>query len=189
VTARTLFTILYVFSLRGNEGPSLLADLKGIRDEYSAGHSNDPSYSTLALLGQVKGEQHRCEHLMCSVDETSSGIQVRKALLDLIIVREHEGRFSGPAICDTEGASSGPRRWQTKICMSSWPSYSIGTQPCSRLTLVLTESCWPSTMFTVHSVEHPTRAPYPKKWPWQTSGSSIVGKRWRRQRANARLTT
>jgi hypothetical protein len=101
VTARALFTILYVFSLRGNEG--LLTDLKGIRDEYTTGRSNDPSYSTLALLGQVKGEQHRRQHLMYSVDETSSGIQVRKAFSDLILVREHEGRFSGPAICDKEG--------------------------------------------------------------------------------------
>jgi hypothetical protein len=101
VTARALFVFLYVFSLRGNEG--LLADLHGIRDEYEAGRSHDPSYSTLALLGQVKGEQHRRQHLMYSVDKTSSGIQVRKAISDLIIVREHQGRFTGPAICDKEG--------------------------------------------------------------------------------------
>ena len=101
VTARALFVILYVFSLRGNEG--LLTDLKGIRDEYTAGRSHDPSYSTLALLGQVKGEQHRRQHLMFSVDETSSGIQVRKAFSDLILVREHQGRYAGPAICDKDG--------------------------------------------------------------------------------------
>lgn len=101
VTARALFVFLYVFSLRGNEG--LLSDLKGIREEYTAGRSHDPSYSTLALLGQVKGEQHRRQHLMYSADVTSSGIQVRKAISDLILVREHEGRFKGPAICDKEG--------------------------------------------------------------------------------------
>jgi hypothetical protein len=101
VTARALFTSLYVFSLRGNEG--LLMDLQGIRDEYTTGRTNDPCYTTMALLGQVKGEQHRRQHLMYSVDETSSGIQVRKAISDLIIVREHEGRFNGPAICDSQG--------------------------------------------------------------------------------------
>jgi hypothetical protein len=101
VTARALFTFLYVFSLRGNEG--LLADLKGIREEYASGRSNDPSYSTLALLGQVKGEHHRRQHLMYSVDVTSSGIAVRKNISDLILVRELQGRLSGPAICDKEG--------------------------------------------------------------------------------------
>jgi hypothetical protein len=175
VTARTLFTILYVFSLRGNEG--LLADtIKGICDEYTAGRSNDPSYSALALLGQVKGEQHRRQHLMYSVDETSSGIQVRKAFADLILVREHKCRFSGPAICDTEGI-----QWTTAVanefCMSSFLSCLIGIQHCSRLTLVPMGPSWRNTMCTVHSVEHSTRGPYPKKWPWQTSGSSIAGKR------------
>lgn len=85
VTARALFAFLYVFSLRGNEG--LLADLKGLRDEYEAGRNHDPPYSTLALLGQFKGEQHRRQHLMYSVDVTGSGIEVRKYLLDLIVLR------------------------------------------------------------------------------------------------------
>jgi hypothetical protein len=74
VTARALFSFLYVFSLRVNEG--LLADLKGLRDEYEAGRAHDPQYSTLALLRQFKGEQHRRQHLMYSVDKTSSGIEV-----------------------------------------------------------------------------------------------------------------
>jgi hypothetical protein len=98
---KAFFTFLYEFSLRGNEG--LLADLKGIRDEFVTGRSHDPSYSTLALLGQIKGEHHRRQHLMHSVDETSSGISVRKTVLDLILVREHQGRFNGPAICDKDG--------------------------------------------------------------------------------------
>ena len=108
VTARALFVILYVFSFRGNEG--LLTNLKGIRDEYTAGRSHDPSYSTLALLGQDKGEQHRHQHLMFSVDKTSSGIQVHKAFSDLILIREHEGHFSGPAICDKDGV-----QWTTAL--------------------------------------------------------------------------
>jgi hypothetical protein len=106
VTARALFVFLYVFSLRGNEG--LLADLKGLRDEYEAGRNHDPPYSTLALLGQFKGEQHRRQHLMYSVDVTGSGIEVRKYLSDLIVLRYSEGRTDGPAICDPEG-----RQWTT----------------------------------------------------------------------------
>jgi hypothetical protein len=102
VMAWAPFTFIYVFSLRGNEG--LLADLKGIRDEYDVGRSHDPIYSTLNLLGQVKGEHHRCQHLMYSVDVTSLGISVRKNISDLILVtRELQGWLSGPAICDKEG--------------------------------------------------------------------------------------
>jgi hypothetical protein len=105
-TARGLMAFLYVFSLRGNEG--LLAELKGLREEFNAGRAHDPTYSTLALLGQFKGEQHRRQHLMYSVDETDSGIQVRKIISDLIALRHSEGRVDGPAICDPEG-----RQWAT----------------------------------------------------------------------------
>jgi hypothetical protein len=52
VTARSLYAFLYVFSLRSNEG--LLADLKGLREEYESGRAHDPQYSTLALLGQLR---------------------------------------------------------------------------------------------------------------------------------------
>jgi hypothetical protein len=106
VTARALYAFLYVFSLRGNEG--LLADLKGLREEYESGRAHDPQYSTLALLGQFKGEQHRRQHLMYSVDRTGSGIEVSKYISDLIVLRHSEGRVDGPAICDPEG-----RQWTT----------------------------------------------------------------------------
>jgi hypothetical protein len=106
ITARALFAFLYVFSLRGNEG--LLADLKGLREEYEAGRSHEPTYSTLALLGQFKGEQHRRQHLMYSVDTTGSGIEIRKYISDLIVLRHAEGRTEGPAICDPLG-----RQWTT----------------------------------------------------------------------------
>jgi hypothetical protein len=106
VTARSLYAFLYVFSLLGNEG--LLADLKGLRDEYEAGRAHDPPYSTLALLGQFKGEQHCRQHLMYSVDKTGSKIEVRKYMSDLIVLRHSEGRIDGPAICDSEG-----RQWTT----------------------------------------------------------------------------
>jgi hypothetical protein len=106
ITARALFAFLYVFSLRGNEG--LLADFKGLREELEAGRSHDPPYSTFALLGQFKGEQHRQQHLMYLVDTTGSGIEVRKYLSDLIVLRQAEGRTEGPAICDPLG-----RQWTT----------------------------------------------------------------------------
>jgi hypothetical protein len=101
VTARVLFVSLYVFSLRGNEG--LPSDLKGLCDEYDAGRSHDPPYTTHTLLGQFKGEQHRRQHLMYSVDTTSLGIEVWKAISDLILMRQHQNLTTGPAICDKEG--------------------------------------------------------------------------------------
>jgi hypothetical protein len=86
-------------------------DLKGLREEYKAGRSHDPPFSTQALLGQLKGEQHHRHHLMYLVDVTLSGIQVRKALSDLILViRQHQNRFDGPAICDKEGS-----QWTTAM--------------------------------------------------------------------------
>jgi hypothetical protein len=94
--------LLYIFS-KG----LFLSDLKGIQDEYTAGCSHNPSYSTLALFGQVKVEQHHYQHLMYSMDVTSSGIQVRKVILDLvldlILIRQHQGHLNGPTICDKEG--------------------------------------------------------------------------------------
>jgi hypothetical protein len=57
----------------------------------------------MALLGQVKGEHHWRQHLMYAVDKTSSGIDVRKAILDLIIVREDQGLTDGPVICEKNG--------------------------------------------------------------------------------------
>jgi hypothetical protein len=106
VTARALFAFLYVSSLQGNEG--LLADLKGLREEYESGRSHDPEFSTLALLGQFKGEQHRKQHLMYTVDKTGSAIEIRKYISDLIVLRHSEGCTDGPAICDPEG-----RQWTT----------------------------------------------------------------------------
>jgi hypothetical protein len=47
---------------------------------------------------------------MYSVDETSSGILVRKTVSGLILVREHQGWFNGPAICDKDGV-----QWTTAL--------------------------------------------------------------------------
>lgn len=47
---------------------------------------------------------------MFSVDVTSSGIDVRKAIWDLIVVRRHQNLFTGPAICNKEGI-----QWTTAV--------------------------------------------------------------------------
>jgi hypothetical protein len=101
VTAQALFAFLYVFSLRGNAG--LLVDLNGLREEYQAGQAHEPLYSTLALLGKFKGEQHRWQHLMYSVDVTGSGNEVQNFISNLIILWYSEGCLDGPAICDPVG--------------------------------------------------------------------------------------
>jgi hypothetical protein len=134
VTARALFVSLYVFSLRGNEG--LLLDLKGLREEYKAGCSHDPPFSTQALLGPFKGEQHHRQHLMYSVHMTSSGIQVCKVLSDLILVRQHQNLVDGPAICDKEGS-----QWTTAMANKILHEllcclYDQNARACSHPTLV-----------------------------------------------------
>jgi hypothetical protein len=40
---------------------------------------------------------------MYSVDRTGSGIEIRKYISDLIVLRHSEGCVDGPAICDPEG--------------------------------------------------------------------------------------
>jgi hypothetical protein len=47
---------------------------------------------------------------MYSVDVTSSGIEVRKAISDLILVRQHQNLTSGPVICDKKGS-----QWITTV--------------------------------------------------------------------------
>jgi hypothetical protein len=106
ITSRALFPFLYLFSLRGNEG--LFADLKGLREEYDAGWTHEPQYSTPALLGQFKGEQHHRQQLMYARDVTGSGIEVRKYISDLIVLWYAEGRMDGLAVCDPVG-----QQWTT----------------------------------------------------------------------------
>ena len=97
VSAGTYFLICYVVSLRGPEG--LLLDLKGLRDHFQ----EEKDYTTLALLGTVKGEHHERQHLLHAVNKTSSGLNVRMWVRRLLVVRFAEGRTEGPAICDHEG--------------------------------------------------------------------------------------
>ena len=101
VTARALFASMYVWSLRGPEGP--LIDLEGLIENFELGRKYSTPFTTLALQGKVKGEYHVRQHLMHSVDTTGSGIEIRKFLHDLIKIRSLEGRQNGPAICSPKG--------------------------------------------------------------------------------------
>ena len=98
IIAGTYFMICYVVSLRGAEG--LLLDLKGLREFWD---QQPEKYTVIALLGKIKGEHHERQHLLPSVNTTSSGLEVRSWILRLITYHVSCGRFSGPAICDQKG--------------------------------------------------------------------------------------
>jgi len=100
----TYFAVSYVISLRGPEG--LLLELEGLRRHFNShfGNDGDPSsHVVIALLGQVKGEHNERQHLIPSVNQTKSGIQVRRWLRRTIAANYAEGRVSGPALCDERG--------------------------------------------------------------------------------------
>ena len=91
VMAGSYFCFCYVVSLRSSEG--LMVDVSGIRDY---GLSSD-QHVVIPLLGQVKGEDHTRQHLIHCVNETSSGIKVRKWVSRLKTVHEISHRVVGPA--------------------------------------------------------------------------------------------
>eukprot|EP00978_Attheya_sp_CCMP212_P047630 scaffold422659_cov59-Attheya_sp.AAC.2 len=90
--------IEWVASLRGSEG--LLLNLAGLKRHLGDIHDK---YVTIALLGKIKGEHHDLAHLLPCVPVTSSGIQVRNAITDLIDLKEKAGFVDGPAISDISG--------------------------------------------------------------------------------------
>ena len=89
----TYVTLTYVLSLRGAEG--FLIDLKGIRSHWSEERNK---YTVIALMGRVKGEQHRRNHLLPCANLTDSGIPVRDIVKRLIDYKESFGILDGPAI-------------------------------------------------------------------------------------------
>jgi len=99
IFAGTYFIICYVDSLRGSEG--LLLDLEGLRSHFYTG--SDLGYVVVALLGEVKGEHGERQHLLPTVDETTSGLQVRRWLRRTIATNYMHGRTTGPAFCDEQG--------------------------------------------------------------------------------------
>ena len=77
VMAGTYFCFCYVVSLRSSEG--LMVDVSGLSEFGEA----TLEHVVIPLLGQVKGEDHTRQHLIHCVNETSSGIQVRRWIVRL----------------------------------------------------------------------------------------------------------
>jgi hypothetical protein len=91
VMAGSYFCFCYVVSLRSPEG--LMVDIPGLIQFGEA----STSHVVIPLLGQVKGEDHTRQHLLHCVNETSSGIHVRKWVSRLKTANELLGRSVGPA--------------------------------------------------------------------------------------------
>jgi hypothetical protein len=92
----------YAASLRGNEG--FLLDLFGLRQHIAKGkHDLQDPHVTAPLLGRLKGEDGERYHMLLIASETASGLKIRHWLEQLVLMREGQGRFHGPAFCDEEG--------------------------------------------------------------------------------------
>jgi hypothetical protein len=98
IVFRAYVIVSYTLSLRGSEG--LLLDLDGLRRLRGEGGDK---YFIIALLGKIKGEHHDLAHLLPCVHTTSSGINVKQAVDDLIEIKEKHGFRDGPAISDISG--------------------------------------------------------------------------------------
>ena len=90
--AGAYFCFCYVVSLRSPEG--LMVDIPGLLQYGEASEE----HVVIPLLGQVKGEDHTTrQHLLHCVNETGSGICVRRWESRLKKVHEALGRTVGPA--------------------------------------------------------------------------------------------
>jgi hypothetical protein len=104
----TLIVTTYVLSLRGPEG--FLLDLSGLRRFREKTHSDKgKEYVIVTLRGRIKGEHNQREHQLPSSPITSSGIDVKKSIDDLLRLKKSQGRISGPAISDEAGIIFGAR--------------------------------------------------------------------------------
>jgi hypothetical protein len=55
------------------------------------------------LLGCLKGEDGEQYHMLLLASQTASGLKVRHWLEQLVLMRERQGLFHGPAFCDNSG--------------------------------------------------------------------------------------
>ena len=94
----TYVTILYVLSLRGNEG--LMLDLGGLRKHWNPKRKD---YLTIVLYGKLKGENSYREHLIPCCNDTKSGINVKAIIKRALECKKEEGLVSGPLISDSSG--------------------------------------------------------------------------------------
>jgi hypothetical protein len=102
VSVGAYLTVGFCISLRGPEG--FMLDLGALRKYLEKGRQGPGvPFVTIPLLGRFKGEEHFRQHLLFSAARTSSGFQPRKWLDGLVMIREQQGRTTGPAICDDDG--------------------------------------------------------------------------------------
>jgi hypothetical protein len=78
----------------GNEG--FLLDLFGLRQHIVKGkHNLEDPHVAAPLLGQLKGEDGECYHMLLMASVTESGLKIRHWLEQLVIMRERQDRFHG----------------------------------------------------------------------------------------------
>jgi hypothetical protein len=98
----------YVLSLRGPEG--FLLDLSGLWRFREKTHSKKgKEYLIVTLRGKIKGEHNQREYQLPSSPITSSSIDVKESIGDLLKLKKSQGRISGPAISDEAGIICGTR--------------------------------------------------------------------------------
>jgi hypothetical protein len=94
--------ISYAASLHGNEG--FLLDLFGLRQHITKGkHDLEDPPVVAPLLGHLKGEDGEGYHMLLMASETASGLKIWHWREQLVLMRERQGRFHGPAFCDDSG--------------------------------------------------------------------------------------
>jgi hypothetical protein len=102
VSVGAYLTVGFCCSLRGPEG--FMLDLGALRKYQEQGRNgSNGRFVIVPLLGRFKGEDHHRQHLLATASETASGLQPRKWLEALVLVREQDGLTTGPAFCDKEG--------------------------------------------------------------------------------------
>ena len=107
ITFCAYFVTCYVLSLRGPEGLLVslgpLIEQEGLESIIQQGSSLGKALLIVPLLGKVKGESYRREHVLPCVEVTASGINVRRWLDLLIEVRSLTNQRSGPAFTKFDG--------------------------------------------------------------------------------------
>jgi hypothetical protein len=106
VNAGAYVILTFCCSLRGNE--TFLLDLAGLRSHIRNGLTGTNKHVTAPLLGRFKGEDGEKYHLLFMPPVTSSGLKCRVWMERLVEQRTKEGRFRGPALCETDGKVQNP---------------------------------------------------------------------------------
>lgn len=100
----SFFVISFVCALRGNE--TFLVEAEGLQKMIDKGRVENESsieHVVIPLLGRFKNEEGERWHVMVSVPETDSKLQVREWVEKLEKILREEERGLGPAFCDENG--------------------------------------------------------------------------------------